>query len=400
MLSLLTENERNYNLFVIYNLEFGNYSLEVNMKVALIHDYLNQIGGAEKVLMTLHELYPKSPIYTLFYDKKKLKGAFDNLDIITSPTIPKFLIKRHKYLLPFLPQGIEQFNLSDFDIVISSSNAYAKGVITQSKTVHICYCHAPMRFVWDWHSKYLKEQKIGKIKKIFVIPILNYIRLWDKISSGRPDYFIANSKNTQKRIKKYYGKNSKVIYPPVDVKRFKTSKNNENYFLIVSRLSPYKNIEIAIKAFNKLKLRLVIIGKGSQEKYLQKIAEDNIDFLGFQSDEAISEYYQNCRAFVFPTFDEDFGITPVEAMASGKPVIAAGRGGTQESIIEGITGEFFKDNTPESLIFAVNKFIMNEKKYNLFEIRKQAEKFSKEKFKENIQNFVNWAKEDYKEKIV
>ncbi len=366
------------------------------MKVALIHDFLNQIGGAEKVLMSLNEIYPSAPIYTLFYDKKKLSGAFDNLNIITSPTIPKFLTRRHKYLLPFLPQGIEQFDLSDFDVVISSNNAYAKGVITQPHTVHICYCHAPMRFVWDWHSKYLAEQKIGRIRKAFVIPILNYIRLWDKISSFRPDYFITNSKNTQKRIKKYYMRDSKVIYPPVDVKKFKKRKNNEGYFLIVSRLSPYKNVEVAIQAFNKLKLRLVIIGEGSQKKYLQKIAKENIDFLGFQSDDAVSEYYQNCRAFIFPTFDEDFGITPVEAMASGKPVIAAGRGGTQESIIAGKTGEFFQENTPESLTKAVNKFLSKEKQYNLDVIRHQAEKFSKEIFKKNIQNFVNWAVEDYK----
>ncbi len=369
------------------------------MKIALVYDYLNQLGGAEKVLRAFHEIYPKAPVFTLFYDREKLKGAFDDLEIHESK-LPRFLIKRHKYLLPFLPTAVEQFDLSGFDAVISITSAYGKGVLTKPEIPHICYCNTPTRFLWDWHHSYLEEQKLGKIKKSVVIPTLSYLRIWDRLAANRVDYFIATSENVARRIQKYYrAEPDAIIYPPIDISKFKVEKTHEDYFLIVSRLSPYKKIDLAVQAFNKLGLPLVIVGEGSQKDYLESIAGKNIEFVGFKPDEVIREYYSNCRAFIFPTFDEDFGLTPIEAAASGRPVIAAGKGGTRETVIEGVTGEFFDEPTPESLISAVNKFIKKEKQYNPKEIRVQAEKFDKEIFKKKIKDFVDWAVEDYKEKI-
>ena len=364
------------------------------MKIALVHDWLTDFGGAEQVLLSLHRIWPEAPIYTLVYDKKKMKHYFPQAEIRTSflQKFPIFFQKRKECLLPFLPTAPETFDLRDFDLVISSSNSFAKGIITKPKTIHISYCHAPMRFVWDWYYNYLKERKVGKIKKIFVLPILHYFRMWDKISADRVNYFIANSKTTAEKINKYYSRDSKVIYPPVDinkpkVKSQKLKTNNKNYFLIVSRLSPYKRIDLAIKAFNKLELPLIIIGEGKQKKDLQKMARKNIKFLGFQPKEKIQQYYQNCRAFIF-SGEDDFGITACEAMSFGKPILAYRKGGLTETMIESVTGEFFNEPAPELLADGVRRLMKNEKKYNSDEIKKQAEKFSKERFEKEIKEYI------------
>jgi len=359
------------------------------MKIAIVHDFLNQFGGAERVIKALHELFPDAPIYTLLYDEKGTAGEFKDAKIITSKLQkkPKFIRKRHKLLLPFFAVAIEQFDFSDYDIVISSSAAWSKGIITKPETKHICYCHAPMRFVWDWSHKYLEEQKVGFLKKIFLYPLLNYLRTWDRISAKRVDLWLANSKHTAKRIKKYYRADSKVVYPPVEVDRFEIQKDNAGYFLLVSRLSPYKQVDLAVRAFNKLGMHLVVIGEGQQRKELEKMAKPNVEFLGFKPDEVVKEYYENCRGFIFPG-EEDFGITPVEAMACGKPVVAFRKGGCLETIIEGKTGEFFDESTSKSLIAAVRRMIKSEKQYDSERIRRQAERFSKEKFKEEILKIV------------
>lgn len=343
--------------------------------------------------MSLHKLYPQAPIYSLLYDEKKMKRYFPEAKIRTSflNKFPKFIRKRKKYLLPFLPTAAETFDLRDFDIVISSSGSFVKGIITKPKTVHICYCHTPTRFLWDWYYNYLQENKIGKVKKIFLIPLLHYLRMWDKTAAERVDYFIANSENTAKRIKKFYNRESKVIYPPATtgkskvhkVKNQKIQRFHKNYFLIVSRLTPYKKIDIAIEAFNKLELPLIIIGDGGDRKRLEKMAEKNIKFLGFQPEEKIAEYYQNCQAFIFPG-EDDFGITPVEAMSFGKPVLAYRKGGALETIIEGETGEFFDDPIPEILADGVRRIKNNCDSYNAEKIKKQAEKFSEEEFERKI----------------
>ncbi|MCK5466715.1 glycosyltransferase [Candidatus Parcubacteria bacterium] len=410
-------------------------------KIAIVHDFLTYFGGAERVLMSLHKTYPDAPIYTLLYDEKKMKKYFPEAKVKTSflNKFPKFLRKRKKYLLPFMPTAAETFDLRDFDVVISSSSSFVKGIITKPKAVHISYCHTPTRFLWDWHYNYLAENKIKGIKKIFILPFLHYLRMWDKSAAERVDYFIANSEHTAKRIGKFYGRGSEVIYPPTELEVHKVHKvesqavchsrpviryginsggnpveqadsnvnfnenrnDNEkspqfplrkgeqydNYFLIVSRLSPYKKIDIAIEAFNKLELPLVIIGEGEDKKRLEKIANKNIEFLGFQSEERLAQYYKNCYAFIFPG-EDDFGITPIEAMSFGKPVLAYRKGGVLETIAEGETGEFFDDPIPEILADGVRRMKNNYNKYNSEEIKKQAEKFSEERFREKMKDFV------------
>ena len=364
-----------------------------NPKIVIVHDFLTYFGGAEQVLRSLHTLYPKAPIYTLLYNEDRMKQYFPNAKIRISflNKLPQFLKKRKKYLFPLMPTAAETFDLRDFDIVISSSSSFAKGIITKPKTTHICYCHTPTRFLWDWHLNYLKENKIRGIKKILILPILHYMRMWDKSASERVDYFIANSKNTARRIKKFYGANSEVIYPPCDIGESKPSDKKKNrtgdYFLIVSRLSPYKKIDIAVEAFNKLDLPLVIIGDGQDRKRLENMAEKNIKFLGFQNKEKLAEYYQNCQAFIFPG-EDDFGITAIEAMSYGKPVLAFRKGGLLETMIEGETGEFFDDAIPEILADGVRRLKNNYAKYNSEKIKNQANKFSRENFEEKIKQFV------------
>ncbi|MDF1498227.1 MAG: glycosyltransferase [Patescibacteria group bacterium] len=356
------------------------------MKIALIHDYLVQYGGAERVLKTFTEIFPKAPVFTMVYDKKLMNGAFSDRKIKTSFLQKIPFIGSHHRLFPILmPMAIEQFDLSEFDIVLSDSNSYAKGVITMPKTLHITYCHTPMRYAWDDCHKYLREFKYSKITKKVVPFAMNYIRLWDKISADRPDIYIANSEFVSSRIKKYYNKQAFVINPPVNTKKFYISENIENYYLMIGRALPYKRFDIVIEAFNKLGLPLKIIGKGPEMEKLKKNAKKNIEFLGYLDDDKISHYYSRCKAFLFPP-EEDFGITPLEAMASGRPVIAFRGGGAMESVVENETGIFFNKQTPESIIEIVKNF--DSKKFNSQKIRQHAKKFDKEFFKEKIKKFV------------
>ena len=363
------------------------------MKIALVHDYLTYFGGAEQVLRSLHHLFPKAPIYTLLYNKKKMGQFFPEAEIKTSflQKFPRFLRGNKRWLLPFLMVAPETFDLRDFDLVISSTSSFTKGIITRPKAIHVCYCHTPARFIWDWHQNYLKEQRIKWPLRFWVNLITNYLRIWDRTAALRVDHFIANSKTTNKRIKKYYQRDSAVIYPPVDIiknKKYKSKIKNNKFFLIVSRLSPYKNIELAVEAFNKLELPLVIIGEGSQFRLLRKKAAKNVKLLGFQPEEVVHQYYQNCQALIFPG-EDDFGITPVEAMSYGKPVLALKRGGATETVIEGVTGEFFDD--PHSVVLAdgVRRLRENMENYNPETIKKHAQKFSRRRFEEEIKNFIN-----------
>lgn len=374
---------------------------EKSLKVALVHDFLNQYGGAERVLEAIHEIFPEAPIYTLLYDPEKMRGKFKDADIQPSflQKFPKFLRRRHKWLLPLMPTAPETFNLRDYDLVISSSSAFAKGVVLKPKTIHVSYCHSPMRYAWDWNEKYLVEQGLGEKRRLLARLLLNYIRVWDWTAADRVDHFIANSKTTQGRIKKYYRRESVVVYPPVEIAKFvnletefplgnSVSKSGK-YFLIVSRLTPYKKIEVAIEAMNKLGLPLIVIGEGSPKylKHLKSIAGKRTKFLGWLPDEKIKEYYRECRAFLFPG-EDDFGIAPVEAMSFGKPVIALRRGGATETVIEGVTGEFFNELTIEVMADAIRRFMRKEKEYDPEEIRKRAEEFSKEVFRENFKKVI------------
>ncbi|MBU2524250.1 glycosyltransferase [Patescibacteria group bacterium] len=358
--------------------------------IAIVHDFLTKAGGAERVLKVFADIFPKAPIFTLIHDEKKFEKIIPSSRVHASliKKLPKFIQNRPKIFLPFLPTITEQFDLSAFDLIISSSGAFAHGVITPSKSKHICYCHSPMRYAWDWKDEYLEENNLKGLKKHIVQKILHKIRIWDQTAADRVDLYLANSHTVQKRIKKYYRQNSTVIYPPVDINRFKPTKHHEDYFLIVSTLTPYKKIDLAIRVFNKIKRKLIIIGDGSQKESLQKISNANIEFLGFKNDSVVTEYMQNCRALIFPG-EDDFGITPVEAMACGKPVIAFGKGGATETIIQGKTGEFFIDQTETSFEQGLGRFFLNESNYNYLEIAKQSQQFSEENFIANIQKIIN-----------
>ena len=359
------------------------------MKVALVHDFLLKLGGAERVLKVFADMYPDAPIYTLLYDEDKVGDVFPKERIRTSflHKYPKFIRKKHRLLISKMPRAIEEFDFSSFDLVISSSNSYAHGIITSINTKHVCYCHSPMRYAWDWVNEYREENDITGFKKFIYTPLINYLRKWDKISSDRPDFYFANSENVKRRLKKYYQQESTILFPPVDVDRFKVTKDHQGYFLIVSTLTPYKKIDLAINLFNKIGKKLVIIGDGPQMQYLKEIAGENIEFLGFKPDSLVTEYMENCRGFIFPG-EEDFGITPVEIMACGKPVLAYGKGGCLETVVEGKTGEFFYEQTVESMEDGLSRLLHNERFYESDFIREHVETFSKEIFVRNFKKSI------------
>ncbi len=342
------------------------------MKIAIIHDYLMSYGGAEKTFKALADIFEDAELYTLFYDPKIKKQLFPIRRVNTSflQKFPRFIKKRYQILLPFLPIATETIDLREFDVVISASHSFIKGIITRPKTTHICYCFSPTRYLWDKSRKNI---------------LLHYFRVWDRQASERVDHFIACSKIVKQRITKYYKRDSVVIYPPVSVKTTadKPVENNQEYYLIVSQLRKYKRIDIAIEAFNKLGLPLIVVGDGPEKLNLQKIAKKNIKFLGFLSDEKVKEYYQGCTAFIFPT-EDDFGIAPVEAMSYGKPVLAFRKGGASETVIEGKTGEFFDYQNSAILADGVRRLRLNLKNYDSQFISEHAQQFSEERFKKEI----------------
>ena len=357
------------------------------MKVALVHDYLNQMGGAERVVMAFHEIFPDAPIYTSIYDPQRVDPAFQKMDIRTS-FMQKFplVTKHHQPYLPFYPFAMESLDLRGYDLVLSSSSAFAKGVITRPETMHICYCHTPMRWCWNY-DEYVEREQLGKIARSILPFFITGLRTWDQSSSMRVDHFIANSPVVAERIRKYYRRDAVVIPPPVDASRFSfdPTAQLEDYFLIVSRLIPYKRIDLAIEACNKLHLPLVIVGSGRDLERLKKMAGPTIRFLGRLSDKEVLYYYAHCRAFLFPG-EEDFGITPLEAQASGRPVIAYGAGGALASVIDGVTGVFFKEQTVESLASILEAF--DEHKFDPQTMRNHALEFDMPRFHRRILQFI------------
>lgn len=356
------------------------------MRVALVHDYLNQYGGAERVLEAFCEIWPEAPIFTLIYDERRTGGAFADRKIKTSFLQKAPFVKaHHRPFLMLMPLAIEQFDLSRYDLVISDSASFAKGVITRPKTLHICYCHTPTRYVWDDSHRYIEEFNYPAVVKKIIPPFLNYLRLWDEAASSRPDRYITNSHFVALRIKKYYQREAQVINPPVKTSFFYIGQP-QDYFLMVARFLPYKKIDLAIRAFNKLGWPLKIIGDGPDKKRLQVIANPNIEFVGLVSDTGLKDYYAHCRAFIFPQ-EEDFGISAVEAMAAGRPVIAYRSGGALEIIKENETGFFFDEQTVDSIVSALKRFRAED--FNSEIIRQHALRFDKEIFKNKINDFIN-----------
>ncbi|HBT92208.1 MAG: Glycosyl transferase group 1 [Parcubacteria group bacterium GW2011_GWD2_43_10] len=356
------------------------------MKVALAHDHLNQIGGAERVLRQFHQLYPDAPVFTLLYDEATVGDYFKNWDIRTSflERLPGGA-RWFKWYVWLMPTAVEQIDLSGFDLVISSASALIKGLLVKPETINICYCHTPTRYLWSDTHQYTSDLPQPKLVKKILPLVLNYLRQWDYIASQRVDYFVANSQFVAKRIKKYYGRDSVVIYPPVDTAATDLVEP-QDYFLLISRLRPYKRVDLAIKAFNKLGIPLKIIGAGEQEVELRNLAKSNIEFLGQVTDQEKRYYLGHCRALIHPQ-EEDFGITAVEAMAAGRPVIAYGAGGALETIEPGVSGVFFQEQSWEELADAVIRF-----RYESFEpevIRQRAQKFSRANFIDNWQKYVS-----------
>jgi len=356
------------------------------VKVAIVHEWFSGIGGSEKVVKAFHELFPEAPVYVFVHNKDNMPEEYNKMDVRTSylQKIP-FAKTKYQNLLPLMPNAVEQYDLSEYDLIISSSTCCAKGVITKGETLHICYCHTPMRYGWDLYHEYIKDKNI--VMRWIMASQMHKMRIWDRLSADRVDYFIANSNNVARRINKTYRRDSKVIYPPVDTEFYTPADKVGNYYLIVSRLVSYKRVDLAIKAFNDLGVPLMVIGKGPELKRCKAMSKDNIVFLGSLTDEEILSYYRGCKAFIFPG-EEDFGITPVEAQACGRPVIAYGKGGALETVIDGQTGIFFYEQTPEALRQAVLRM---EESYNEFDkvvIRNNALRFSIDRFKKEFMDFA------------
>jgi len=366
------------------------------VKVAIVHDWLNtKFGGAENVVAELADLYPDAPIYTLLYSAELVGDRIHPGRVRTSflQKLPRWLQRRSRYLLPLIPMAIEQFDLSAYDVVISSSSAFAKGVITRPETLHICYCHTPMRFVWDYWPGYIEEQHVGWIRRGAIHVLTSRLRLWDYYSAARVDRWIANSHTTAQRIKKYYHQAADaVIYPGADVTQFTPTNKSGDYLVTLGSLTPYKKIDLAIAACNRLERRLIVIGDGPDRPRLERLAGPTIEFAGRVNDSERAHLLAGAQAMLFPN-EEDFGIAPIEAMASGTPVIAFGRGGLTETITPGATGVLFQPQTVEALMASISDF--KPAVFSTQKLTRQAAKFATAAFRKNIKNYVKKAYDAY-----
>jgi glycosyltransferase involved in cell wall biosynthesis len=365
------------------------------MKVALVYDRVNKFGGAERVLLALHEIFPEAPLYTSVYDKKLAPWA--NIFEVRTSFLQNFPLPKnaHEYYPFLMGLAFESFNFDEFDLVISVTHEFAKAIITKPKTFHLCYCLNSVGYLWDNYEDYFSG-KSGLVKVVSK-PIVRYLRWYDKIIAQRPDAYLTISKTVQERVRRIYKKESEVIYPPVDMNyelRIKNYAKAGDYYLIVSRLAPQKRLDIAVEAFNKLRLQLKIIGIGKEEQRLKSIAKSNIEFLGYLTDEQLVGYYKSCRAVVIPG-EEDFNIVAVEAQSFGKPVIAYNKGGVTETVIEGKTGWFFKEHNAGSLMSLIRQMGQMEKKIKQEDCVENAKRFSKERFKKEFLEYVRNFKKNY-----
>ncbi|HLW02131.1 MAG TPA: glycosyltransferase [Ktedonobacterales bacterium] len=355
------------------------------MKVALVHDYLNQMGGAERVLLALHDLYPDAPIFTSIYDAERVDPAFRQCDIRSSfmQRLPG-ASRHHQPYLMLYPLAFERLDLRAYDLILSSSSAFAKGVMTRPDAIHICYCHTPMRWAWSYQD-YIEREKLASPVRVFLPFFIRRLRQWDQSTARRVDHFIANSPVVAQRIAACYRHEATVIPPPVATANYSISPIQEAYFLVVSRLVPYKRIDIAIEACNLLHLPLKIIGAGRDRARLERLAGPTIEFLGWLPDEQVQRYLARCQALLHPGA-EDFGLTPLEAQASGRPVIAYGAGGALTSVIDGVTGLFFYERSPRALAEVLTTF--QPARFDPLVARRHAEAFDIARFQRRIAEFV------------
>ncbi len=354
------------------------------MRVALVHDFLVQMGGAEKVLEALHDLYPDAPVFTSVYDPKVMPPEYRTWDIRTS-SLQRWPLRRqlHRLMLPFYPAAFESFDLSEFDVVVSSSSAFAKGVVTLPHTRHVCYMHAPMRYVWMTDT-YLKGERAGRLRRVLG-PVFHYLRLWDQVSASRVDTYVANSIAVQQRIAKFYRREAVVVPPPVDTTRFVASSARGEYYIAVSRFVPYKRMDMAVDAMTRLGRPLKVVGTGRQEAELKRRAGSNVEFLGWVDNDRLPDLMASARAFLMPG-EEDFGIAPVEANACGRPVIAYAAGGALDTQEDGVTGVLFHPQTVEALCDAVVRF--ETMQFDHAAIAAHAAGFGYARFKERMRSVI------------
>lgn len=370
----------------------GGNEIPGSLKVAIVHDWFVNYAGSERCVESFTNIFPDADIFSIVdylnHEDREiiLKGKKSKTSFIQNLPLSK---TKFRYYLPLFPQAVEQFNLNNYDLVISSSHAVAKGVLTNTYQTHICYCHTPMRYAWNNYHQYINVSGLQKgIKGLLTASTLQYLRNWDFQSSTRPDYFIANSKHISKQIKKRYNREASVIYPPVDTDKFEVNNNKEEFYLTVSRMVPNKRVDIVVNAFSKMKdKKLVVIGDGPLKKRLKKFATNNIEFIDPLPFEDLKIYMQKAKGFISAA-EEDFGITVVEAMAAGTPVIAFSRGGTGESVIDNKTGILFHESSVESLIYGIEKFESNIKSFDAYMIKEYSNKFNRNYFELMIKEFI------------
>jgi len=356
------------------------------MQIAVVHDYFTQRGGAEKVAEEIVRMLPDPAVFSIVAFADRLPSGLVNHPIGTTwmQHLP-FMRNYYRFYFGLYPFAVNSFKLSNFDLVISSSSGYAKGVRTSSHSVHVCYCHTPMRWAWGFDD-YSAREKLGPLKRLLLPRMVRLLQKWDLKASREPDYYVANSHEVARRIKKHYGRTAEVIHPPIDVDRFRPSQEQEDYYLVLARLVSYKRIDVAVEACTKLKRRLVVIGEGPDRARLEAMAGSTVTFLGRLSDAEVEHYASRCQALLFPG-EEDFGMAPLEIAAAGRPTIAFRAGGAIETIVENRTGVFFDRQEPESLANAIEVFEQQDWDANI--LRKHAEGFGVDVFQEAFLNFLN-----------
>lgn len=352
------------------------------LRVALVHDWLTGMRGGEKCLEVLCELFPEAPLYTLLHVQGSVSPVIEDRPIHTSfvQRLPGAADHYRKYL-PIFPSAIESLNLTGYDVVISTSHCVAKGVSVRPGGLHICYCHTPMRYVWDQYEEYFGKDRASAATRLAMSVAAPYLRAWDVRTADRVHHYIANSRNVQERISRIYHRSSEVICPPVDVDRFTISDRPRGFALMVTALVPYKRVDLAVESFNRSGKRLVIVGKGPELEHLRRIARSNVEFWGWKSDDELAKLYQQATMLIFPG-EEDFGIVPLEAMASGTPVVAYGKGGALETVVDGVTGVFFKDQNIDPLDDALRRAASIT--WSAERIREHARLFSRDIYRKNM----------------